>query len=178
LILWNQRWEYDKDPKTFFRALDVLVEEGIDFQVALAGSNVRQMPEEFEAARHRLGPRVVHYGRASDADYAHLLHRADIVVSTAIHEFFGVAVVEAIYCGCFPVLPHRLAYPELIPQPYHHDYLYGDLAGLVARLRWALTHPDQARALAGRLRPAVAEFDWTHVGPCYDEAMMALMASG
>ena len=41
LILWNQRWEYDKDPETFFRALDVLAEEGVSFRVALAGANVR-----------------------------------------------------------------------------------------------------------------------------------------
>ena len=48
-------------------------------------------------------------------EYAALLWAADLVVSTAIHEFFGVAVVEAIYCGCRPVLPWRLSYPELIP---------------------------------------------------------------
>jgi glycosyltransferase involved in cell wall biosynthesis len=178
LILWNQRWEYDKDPETFFRALDVLVGEDIDFEVALAGSNVRQMPEEFEAARHRLGPRVVHYGRASDADYIRLLHRADVVVSTAIHEFFGVAIVEAIYCGCFPVLPRRLAYPELFPQPYHHDCLYEDFEGLMVRLRWALAHPDRARDVADRLQPTVAEFDWTQMGPRYDEAMMTSVTTG
>jgi len=68
--------------------------------------------------------------------------------------------------------------PELIPQPYHHDCLYEDFEGLMARLRWALARPDRARALADRLRPAVAEFDWTQMGPRYDEAMMTLVAAG
>ncbi|HET91163.1 MAG TPA: DUF3524 domain-containing protein [Chloroflexi bacterium] len=177
LILWNQRWEYDKDPHTFFCALYTLADEGMDFQVALAGSNVRQIPEEFAAARERLGARVVQYGRADRSTYPRLLRRADVVVSTAIHEFFGVAIVEAIYCGCFPVLPHRLSYPEHIPPAYHEDCLYRDDEGLLTRLRWALNHPDQARTLAAQLRPTVAQFDWTTVGPRYDEALERLACS-
>jgi glycosyltransferase involved in cell wall biosynthesis len=171
LILWNQRWEYDKDPHTFFLALDVLTEEGIDFRVALAGSNVRQMPEEFEAARERLGERVVHYGRADEAAYVGLLKQADVVVSTALHEFFGIAIVEAIYSGCFPVLPRRLAYPEILPEAFHERCLYGDFEGLLARLRWALGHTRQAREVGETLGPAMARFDWRAMAPAYDAAL-------
>jgi glycosyltransferase involved in cell wall biosynthesis len=171
LVLWNQRWEYDKDPDTMFRALHALADEGLSFRVALAGKSYRESAPEFESARERLGPRVVHFGHADEAQYAALLRQADVVVSTALHEFFGVAVVEAIYCGCFPVLPRRLSYPELVPPPYHEACLYEDREGLLARLRWALAHPDRARALAAQLRPAVARFDWAQMGPCYDEAM-------
>jgi glycosyltransferase involved in cell wall biosynthesis len=178
LILWNQRWEYDKSPETFFRALHALAEEGLNFQVALAGKNHRQTAPEFEAAREQLGDRVIHFGYANEPQYQALLHQADVVISTAIHEFFGVAVVEAMYCGCFPVPPQRMAYPELVPQPHHHDCLYEDFEGLMARLRWALAHPDRARALADRIRPTAAEFDWTHMGPRYDEVMMTLAATG
>jgi glycosyltransferase involved in cell wall biosynthesis len=171
LILWNQRWEYDKDPETFFKALYALVDEGIDFRVALAGSNVRQMPEEFEAARERLGPRVAHYGRASAEAYPRLLWEADVVVSTARHEFFGVAVVEAVYCGCVPVLPRRLAYPEVIPEAYHDCCLYDDFEGLLARLRWALEDPSAARRATADLPAAMAHFDWSAMAPQYDEVL-------
>jgi glycosyltransferase involved in cell wall biosynthesis len=174
LILWNQRWEYDKDPETFFRALYTLAKEGIDFQVALAGRSYRQAVPEFETARERLGERVVHFGQADEVQYAALLHQTDVVVSTAIHEFFGVSIVEAIYCGCFPVLPRCLTYPELVPEPYHETCLYQDFEGLLTRLRWALTHTDEARALAAELRPAVARFDWAEMAPCYDEVLSAL----
>jgi glycosyltransferase involved in cell wall biosynthesis len=178
LILWNQRWEYDKDPETFFRALYTLADERLNFEVALAGKSHHQTAPEFETAQKRLGEKIVHYGHADDATYKSLLRRADVVVSTALHEFFGIAVVEAIYCRCFPVLPHRLTYPELIPQLYHKDCLYEDFEGLLTRLRWALTHPDQARSLAVELNPAVARFDWGDMGPRYDKAMAALVVTG
>ena len=98
------------------RALYALADEGLPFRVALAGENFRVQPAEFETARERLGERLVHYGYAeSEADYARLLWSADVVLSTAMHEFFGVSVVEAIYCGARPVLPRRLSYPELLP---------------------------------------------------------------
>jgi glycosyltransferase involved in cell wall biosynthesis len=174
-ILWNQRWEYDKDPVTFFRALDALVDAGIPFRVALAGSNERQMPEEFLAARERLGDRVVHYGRADPDTYVRLLRQADVVVSTALHEFFGIAIVEAIYCGCFPVLPRRLSYPEIIPSEYHKECLYGTFEGLVERLQRCLTRPSFARRIAKDLREEVRLFDWSVLATRYDDELEQLM---
>jgi glycosyltransferase involved in cell wall biosynthesis len=178
LILWNQRWEYDKAPETFFRALYALADEGLDFQVALAGKSYRQSAPEFEAARERLGTRVAHFGHADETQYKTLLRQADVVVSTAIHEFFGIAIVEAIYCGCFPVLPYRLSYPEIIPLPYHKSCLYENLEGLLTRLRWALAHPDQARTLAAKLHSAVACFDWAEMGTLYDARFLRISDLG
>jgi glycosyltransferase involved in cell wall biosynthesis len=169
LILWNQRWEYDKDPETMLRALYVLADEGLRFRVALAGQNFRVTPAEFDQARARLGDRLEHYGYVeSEAEYAGLLHRADIVLSTAIHEFFGVSVVEAISCGCLPVLPDRLSYPELIPPELHARCLYRGFDDLLAKLRAAITGP----AAPPGLRQAVARFDWSVQGPAYDSRLL------
>jgi len=178
LILWNQRWEYDKDPETMLRALYALADEGVAFRVALAGGvgahgrAPLQVAAEFAAARERLGGRLVHYGYAeSEADYARLLWAADVVLSTAIHEFFGIGVVEAIYCGCYPVLPNRLSYPELIPPALHERCLYDDFTGLLARLRAALAQPT---VLPG-LQEAVGRFDWAVQAPVYDALMDEVM---
>jgi glycosyltransferase involved in cell wall biosynthesis len=174
VILWNQRWEYDKAPEVFLHALDVLAGEGVPFQVILAGSNVRQKATEFEAAREKLGTRVIHYGWADAVSYARLLWQADVVVSTALHEFFGIAVVEAIYCGCLPLLPRRLAYPEVIPQSHHEVCLYDGIEDLLGRLRWALTRVDEARQSVQGLREAAARHDWASVAPRYDAALQDL----
>ena len=153
----------------------ILADEGAAFRVILAGGNVRQKAAEFEAAREWLGERVIHYGWADTATYARLLWQADVVVSTALHEFFGIAVVEATYCGCFPVLPRRLAYPEVLPASHHNACLYDDFEGLLGRLRWALTDPDEARQAARGLREAVARYDWASMAPRYDAALLQVV---
>ena len=175
LILWNQRWEYDKDPGTLLKALYALAEESTEFQVALAGENFRIMPEEFAKARERLGCRLVHYGYvAEEADYARMLWTADIVLSTAIHEFFGVSIVEALYCGCRPILPNRLSYPELLPPSDHAACLYADFGDLMDKLRSAL-HQGGCPV---RLHEAAARFDWSAQAGRYDELMQEVARGG
>ncbi len=171
LVLWNQRWEYDKDPQTMLAALYALADEGIPFRVALAGESFRVQPAEFAAACERLGPRLVHYGYAeSEAEYARLLWSADIVLSTAIHEFFGVGIAEALYCGASPVLPRRLSYPELLPVAAHERCLYDDFEGLISQLRAALVQPHALPQLASH----AATFDWSVQAPVYDDLLLAL----
>ncbi len=171
LIVWNQRWEYDKNPGEFFAALYQVLDEGYDVRVALLGENFRQAPAEFAVARDRLAARVVQAGYvANRAEYARWLWQADLVVSTAWHEFFGAAVVEALYCGCFPLLPRRLAYPEIIPATAHTACLYDDFDGLVQRLRRLLAHPALLRETAA-LRTAAAAYDWAQQAPAYDQLL-------
>ena len=173
-ILWNQRWEYDKNPSEFFAALYALADAGLPFQVIVAGENFRQQPAEFAEARERLGEQIIHFGFAKDREsYARLLWEADVVVSTAHHEFFGISILEAIYCGCYPLLPHRLSYPELLPAPHHDAHLYHSFDDLVARLRKAAAHPAAVRA--ANLRPIAAAFDWRAITPRYDALIDQLL---
>ena len=94
-------------------------------------------------------------------DYAALLASSDVAVSTALNEFFGLAMIEAAYCGCLPLVPDRLAYPELYPPGMR----YAGEDALVARLRSAVLDrpvPGQGREIAERftvrrLAPEYAE---------------------
>jgi hypothetical protein len=114
LVLWNQRWDHDKNPSAVFDALGRLADEGVAFSVAVVGENERVDPREFSVARERLGDRVVQFGFVDREEYVDLLGRADVVVSAAHHEFFGIAVVEAMAAGCVPVLPDDQSYPGLV----------------------------------------------------------------
>ncbi|MCO5183936.1 MAG: DUF3524 domain-containing protein [Anaerolineae bacterium] len=174
LILWNQRWEYDKNPRAFFDLLDKLDRAGLPFRVALCGENFSNQPVEFEQAIVRLGERIVHSGYADEATYRRLLWQADIVISTALHEFFGISIVEAIYCRTFPLLPHRLSYPELIPPQYHADVLYADSAELEQMAINALTQPDYTRRISAELATAVASYGWRNMASRYDARLLKI----
>jgi glycosyltransferase involved in cell wall biosynthesis len=170
VILWNHRWEYDKNPEAFFHALDKLVAADIDFEVILAGANFQQEPVLFEAARVRLGTRLIHYGYAPDfAAYARLLWRATVAVSCAWQDFFGISMCEAMYCGCLPVMPRRLNYPDLLPAAYHDLCLY-DEGRLAAALLPIIDMPAPPA-----LREYVARFDWSMQAGIYDRAFQEVI---
>jgi glycosyltransferase involved in cell wall biosynthesis len=136
-ILWVSRWEHDKNPQAFFDALDVLAMRGSRFRVSVLGESFGQVPECFEQARRRFADYVDHWGYLPGReDYRAVLAAADVVVSTASHEFFGIAVLEAIAAGCFPLVPKRLAYPELLSEKpqFFYDGTVGDLADRLMQL--------------------------------------------
>ncbi|MBK8901917.1 MAG: DUF3524 domain-containing protein [Anaerolineaceae bacterium] len=174
LILWNQRWEYDKNPEAFFAALFAVAEAGIEFEVALCGQQYGKRPSIFTTALQKLGRRVIHTGFADLTTYRRLLWQADVTISTAHHEFFGISVLEAVYCHTLPLLPHRLSYPELLPTEFHETCLYQDEIELVQKLTWALTHRPAAAEMAKKVATAVAHLSWQQLAPVYDEQMRTI----
>ncbi|UCG24947.1 MAG: DUF3524 domain-containing protein [Chloroflexota bacterium] len=168
LIIWNQRWEYDKNPGQFFSALITLAREGHPFRLAVCGENYAREPSELDAAYEQLADRIVHWGYASQPDYAQLLWQATATASTAFHEFFGISVVESMYCETYAVLPDRLSYPELVPAEMHQDCLYGSDSELVQKLRWAIDNPESAWETGRRLAQSAVRFDWRRLAAVYD----------
>ncbi|WP_235936953.1 tRNA-queuosine alpha-mannosyltransferase domain-containing protein [Vreelandella azerica] len=61
-IIWNHRWEYDKNPQDFFTALYALSDQDIPFELAVMGKQFRQSPEVFEQARERLDTHIIAWG--------------------------------------------------------------------------------------------------------------------
>ena len=169
-ILWTHRWEADKDPETFLRAAAHLHRDGEEFRLILLGQHFDRARKTFEPLLRDLAPHILHAGYLPGrAAYRRMLSRADVVVSTARHEFFGVGVVEAAAAGCYPLLPARLAYPEILPARLHAEHLYRTPGQLLAKLRQAVRHVDRLRATD--LRPTVARFDWSRMVHRYDRAL-------
>lgn len=139
LIIWNHRWEFDKNPESFFKVLFKLKDEGINFHLALLGERYKKQPPVFKQAINRLKENIIHSGYIENYDnYINMLKKGDIIISTANQENFGIAIIEAILAGCRPILPNRLSYPELIPTEFHSEYLYNDENDLKKKLKRAI----------------------------------------
>jgi len=166
VILWNHRWERDKQPERFAEALDALMSKSIPFRLILCGEKFREIPTCFSQIKNRLGDRLLYFGFAeSRREYADLLSHSDIVVSTALQEYFGISVVEAVYAGAFPLLPNRLSYPELIPDEYHELALYEDDEFFDKLQR--LMSICMGEGLPN-LRHVVEHYNWSHLIRSYD----------
>lgn len=171
-ILWNHRWEFDKSPELFSRALHALKDRGVRFRLIVAGEPgdnpspaITGLPAEFP-------DELAHFGYApSRSDYGKLLAESDIVVSTTRHEFFGVAMVEAMAAGCVPCAPNRYNYPALVPAELHPMTLWDTEAELVERLARLLSGPVPNREV---LRAAARRFSWERVAPGWDLAFEGL----
>lgn len=120
-IIFNHRWEYDKAPERMFMALSKLAEWQVPFKVHVVGQSFRQIPPVFEEMRQALTDHIGCWGYVESADeYRRLLQQSDVILSTAIHDFQGIAVLEGVAAGCQPVVPERLAYSELFASRYRY----------------------------------------------------------
>ncbi len=169
-ILWAARWEHDKNPEDFFETLFQLQAAGIPFEVSVIGEQFGSTPGVFEPARNRLGRHVRRWGyQESRKAYESALAEADVIVSTAVHEFFGISVVEAVSCGVYPLLPNRLAYPEIFTGDQWGRCFYdGTVPALVQRLTALADELDDTSGLPGRkqrVQEISGQFAWKeHVG--------------
>jgi len=169
LILWNHRWEYDKNPTDFFKALYKMQEKNLNFEVVILGENFRQIPEEFEIAKERLKDKIVFMGFAQNfEDYASWLWRANILPVTSNQDFFGGSVIEAIYCNCYPILPDRLAYPEHLQN--NKENFYTSFEQLCQILENNILNFNKL----GRVSSFVKRYDWKEIIKDYDEKIMRI----
>ena len=141
-IIWPHRWEHDKNPEQFFEALESLAASNCDFRVSVLGQCYGEIPAVFADFRSSHPDKILQWGPLeSHSDYTTHLNTGDVVVSTAHHEFYGVAMLEGVAAGCFPLAPNRLSYPELYPG----ECLFNTTPQLTKQLRQMCGRPELAR---------------------------------
>ncbi len=170
VIVWNHRWEHDKDPETFFSALLELQKENVEFKVIILGQQFNRRLEIFSLAEQQLckDNRIIHFGYVTSRNqYARLLCRGDLIVSTALHEFFGISMLEGVRAGCRPLVPADLSYPELYPGKFCYPREL-----FIQKLRQALVEiPTNRREDYHHLAGA---FSWPLVADWYRQNLLEL----
>ena len=174
LIVWNHRWEYDKNPESFFKCMIELKDRGAVFNLAILGESFSTKPSIFDEAKTKLSKEIVHFGYCNDfSQYATWLCKADILPVTNNQDFFGGSIVEAIYCGAFPILPKRLSYPELLPKERHKTHLYEREKELVDMIEDSICNIKKTRKVS--LASDFKRFDWKNMNSKYDQLFSTII---
>ncbi len=183
-LVWASRWEHDKNPRLLLEALRALKSRGIDFRINVIGQSFRRVPDEFPQIQAEFCGEIRRWGyQESRSDYEAALAESDIFISTADHEFFGIAAAEAILGGLIPLLPSRLAYPELLrvdlepsrKQLFLYDGSAEDFTDKVDFLAKNLGNEsliEQHSRLQNELR---GDLDWGTRAPLMDDKIEAVV---
>ncbi len=178
-ILWAGRWEHDKNPEDFFKAMEILKSKGVDFRISVIGQQFREVPGVFGRGQKDFAEHIDRWGyQASRADYEKALTEADVFVSTANHEFFGISAVEAGLAGVYPLLPKRLAYPEILGLAenkevgeFYYDGSVEDLADKLIVLAERGEKNNLWNGDSAKVTKIVERFEWPRLGAILDDAV-------
>lgn len=167
LILWNHRWEFDKNPEQFFNVLQSLQQNEVKFKLVVLGKAYSKQPNIFNEVTSIFKDELLHIGYAeSFEEYAKWLQQADIIPITSNQEFFGISLIEAMYCNTFPLLPKRLSYPEHIPANLHNTFFYDDEKHLKSKLQRLIF--DIALPRKQNIRNHIKHYNWQNMVTSYD----------
>ncbi|MFQ5849619.1 MAG: glycosyltransferase [Candidatus Binatia bacterium] len=162
-IVFNHSMVPSKEPGLFLEAAERALRVH-DCQIVITrdvkGTTVEK---QVETLQQRFPGRLQVGGTLSLEAYFRLLWRADIQISTARHETFGISTVEAMYTENCCLLPDRASYPEITNNC--RDILYNTPDELFARLDHYLRHAEDRRRVAGELREQALRFVPTKVVP-------------
>lgn len=175
-ILWNHRWEYDKNPALFFDSLCALDSKGVDFKLIVLGESFATIPKEFKKAKSNLSSKIIKFGYAESAEeYAEWLNISDIIPITSIQDFFGISIIEALYCGCIPCLPKRLSYPEIVPINSFNEFFYDEGEDIVTKLEYLITNYKSIDRT--QFREITRKYDWKKIIGVYDTCFEEMVDS-
>jgi glycosyltransferase involved in cell wall biosynthesis len=105
-------------------------------------------------------PRVIYLGRVTDEQLAALYRHALGLVYPSFYEGFGLPPIEAIDCGCLPLVSREASLPEVCGADvvYCNPHSASSIAHGMRRL---IDMPDSERKqLVQRSQQHVSRFDW------------------
>lgn len=171
-IVWNHRWEYDKGPDQLLAAIEALSQSGASVKFHIVGQQFRQQPSAFATIHEKYPHMLGEWGYIPSAQaYRKLLRQADVVLSTAHHDFQGIAVLEGVAAGAIPVVPDRLAYQELFDQRFRYPSGEQETTLLVSQLT-QLAALKQENALPAA--PDINSLSWQHMTSKYQALIEAV----
>ncbi|GLH15536.1 Glycosyltransferase-like domain-containing protein 1 [Gryllus bimaculatus] len=161
-------WEHDKDPEKLFQVASALKRLECTFVLSVVGK-AGDNESIFKEAAKELSGYIRTWGYLpSKEDFFTLLQECHVAISTAKHEFFGISMLEAVSCGCFPLCPNSLVYPEIFPE----ECLYKNEGELLKKLKMFCHKPHKAVEMRCKMNIDLNKFSAIKLIPKYKELLV------
>lgn len=146
VVSWVGRLVPLKDPITFVKSLAFLRRASPEMERRLCPVIVGEGPLDSTVRRfsetEKLSLRII--PQLPFNDLLSLYQISDLYVSSSVGEPFGLSLLEAIACGCCPLVTSAGAHLEIVPEDYDALFDAGDYRGLASQLA-ALTKDSLSR---------------------------------
>ena len=132
-IVFPHRWDDEKQPQLWERLVermknrDIILKEKYKF----VATNTCKSKEE----------------------YYQVLNSSKIALSFALQETWGIAMQEAVLCGCMPFVPDRLSYKEMYPSCFR--YSEDDIEVIANGIESLITNWNDFQPSLGDLRTKI-----------------------
>jgi glycosyltransferase involved in cell wall biosynthesis len=105
-FIWVGRLDENKDPRTVIRAFSNLMDEGLTVALYMIYSLSDGTISENTIANETkwIGERIFLIGEVTHERLQYWYNSANFIVSSSHYEGSGISVIEAMSCGCFPIL--------------------------------------------------------------------------
>ena len=173
VLLWNQRWAWDKGTDDWMAMVDEVLAEGIPAQFVVLGKSFERVPEGWEAMKEKMGRRCLHWGYAeSQQEYVDWLWKAHLAPVHPKQEYFGLALLESMRCQTVPWVPCDHSYPELMPEGHAFMPSSSWVEGLRTQAWKCWPIPLEA------YEDAALRHSWHQHGHTYEEALRQACGDG
>ena len=136
ILLWNHRWEFDKQPEVFIELCDALFKNHNTFNINFLGQHHKSTTPAIEKFKNQYAAHILNYGYVHNyVKYIQILKSSHILPVTAIHDFFGISVMEAVACHVTPVLPKEMVYRDHYSELGDYCF-YNDFDALVEQTQY------------------------------------------
>ena len=170
-VIWNHRWEYDKGPDVLHALIKRCHETHAPLRFTIAGNQFRQTPDSLAQLQSAQYKCVDHIGTFKQRQaYETALTQHQVVLSTACHEFQGLALLEGCAHGCVPLAPNDLAYPEWVPPPCLYDSNSDTLVQANNILQTLMIWQQDGLPE----RPDVSDYFWENMAQKYTESLFRI----
>lgn len=146
-VIFSSRWDKEKDPGFFMDIMEnaILLNMDVKFIITTSAKKLKSNePKLVEQLKELIAvyPKYIELREnCSKEEYYYNLLQSKIQINTADQDFVSWTLLEATTCGCRPIYPNFLSFPEALQNNYDYMYEKRNKESAIHKLQIALREP-------------------------------------